>query len=378
MSSITIQDQRLSWATVLPDAFVDYYMPRANGEFVKIYLYLLRSVHAPGGGPSLSGLADVFSCTENDVLRALRYWEKAGLLSLTFENKELSAVRLLPLSLDATQKDTEETVPAQTSGGEAPVQEKAEISGERLRALKNNEEAKQILFFTEHYLGRPLSPTDMRRILYFYDTLHFTPDLIDYLVEYCVSLEKRSLSYIEHVGLEWHRDGIRTVREAKARTSTWMKSYYAVFRAFGIRNRNPIPEERQTMDRWLTEYRFPLEIIQEAAARTIAQTGTPSFRYAERILSDLHAAGVRTAEDISRLDAEHREKQAALQPAEDSASKGERTAAGSSTSQSGRPQAGSGRKGRRSNSFNDNFEPRDYDYDALEAALLKQQNSGKA
>ena len=63
MGSITIQDHRLAGATLLPDTFVDYYMPRANGEFVKIFLYLLRSVHAPNAHPTLSSLADVFSCT---------------------------------------------------------------------------------------------------------------------------------------------------------------------------------------------------------------------------------------------------------------------------------------------------------------------------
>ena len=77
MSFISIQDNLLSCVSVIPDEFVDTYMPQANGEFVKIYLYLLRITHKPDVHPTLSSLADVFSCTEKDILRALRYWEKA-------------------------------------------------------------------------------------------------------------------------------------------------------------------------------------------------------------------------------------------------------------------------------------------------------------
>ena len=49
-------------------------------------------------------------------------------------------------------------------------------------------------------------------------------DLIEYLIEYCVSRGSTSLHYIEKVGLEWHKDGVSSVSEAKARTSVWNKN----------------------------------------------------------------------------------------------------------------------------------------------------------
>lgn len=71
------------WAsdiTLVPNRFLDEHMFQANGEFVKIYLYMLRC--APDSLPSLSLLADKMSCTERDILRAIRYWEKEGLLQI--------------------------------------------------------------------------------------------------------------------------------------------------------------------------------------------------------------------------------------------------------------------------------------------------------
>ena len=96
MSRIAITSHSNAGVTLVPDLFIDAWMPQANGEFVKIYLYLLRCTHLPDQELSLSSLADVFSCTENDILRALRYWEKSGLLRLSAEGASLTGIEILP------------------------------------------------------------------------------------------------------------------------------------------------------------------------------------------------------------------------------------------------------------------------------------------
>ena len=349
MGLLTIKDSRLAGMTLLPDDFIDYYMPRANGEFVKIYLFLLRKVHTLDTDQTLSSLADVFTCTEKDVLRALRYWEKAGLLSLSFRNRELSGIELLPITpnLQATSMDPDDETDKEEPA--APPKEKvtAQISVSRMKELKSDEEARQILFFTEQYIGHPLSATDMRRILYFYDELHFPADLIDYMVEYCVSKGGRSMNYIEKVGLAWQEEGLLTVKAAKEYNNIWKNKYFAIFRAFGIRGRKPIPDETAVMDRWLTSYGFSIDLIKEAASRTVRQTGQPSFPYAERILSDWHEAHVTSLEDVAALDARHQTDRA-----------------------SGKQSSGSSE---RKNSFNDNFVSRSYDYHVLERQVLDSQ-----
>ena len=61
-------------ATYVPNTFIDKYMTHADGEFVKIYLYLLRCMNSPDTPFSISGTADKFDHTEKDVRRALKYW----------------------------------------------------------------------------------------------------------------------------------------------------------------------------------------------------------------------------------------------------------------------------------------------------------------
>ena len=390
MSTISIQGGLAGGFSLLPDIFVDSYMPQANGEFVKIYLYLLRLTHQPQAELSLSSLADVFSCTEKDIRRALRYWEKVGLLVLSYQGKDLCGIQLpdpsqpgqqtaagpvlqesgatqvpgqsgdlqvlqqpdtTPVSLQPGAAQTER----QTDGADSKsVSIPPQLSDSRVKELrKENQEIRQLLFLAESYLGRTLSSTDMGRILYFYDVLHFPMELLEYLIEYCVSKGSTSLHYIEKVGLAWHKDGVATVEEAKARTNTWNKNYFSILRSFGIRNRNPIPAEAEYMERWLNQYGFSLEIITEACTRTIAQTGQPSFPYAEGILSKWKEQKVTALTDIEALDAQHKKEKT-----KESATPSQvRTSSSRSAA---------------SNRFN-NFNQRNYDYKQLEKDLFQKQ-----
>ena len=71
MSMLTLNNDCLASVTAVPDLFLEQYMPAANGEFVKVYLYLLKLVKDHQQDSTLSSMADFFSCTENDIVRAL-------------------------------------------------------------------------------------------------------------------------------------------------------------------------------------------------------------------------------------------------------------------------------------------------------------------
>ena len=61
----------------LANEFIDTYMA-ANGEYVKVYLYVLRH---QGEDITIELIADALNHTESDVRRALSYWKKAGVLT---------------------------------------------------------------------------------------------------------------------------------------------------------------------------------------------------------------------------------------------------------------------------------------------------------
>lgn len=144
----------------------------------------------------------------------------------------------------------------------------------------------ELFFIAERYLGRTLSATDINTLLYFYDVLGFSTELIVYLIESCVSNNHTSIRYIEKVALGWADQHITTVEEAKQGSPVLGKMYYAVMNAFGITGRKLVSTEIAYISRWTNEYGFDSDIILEACKRTMASLHQPNFKYTDSILSD--------------------------------------------------------------------------------------------
>lgn len=368
----------------VPCDFIDHYLMDAPGEFVKIYLYLLRCMEAEDSSPSLSDVADRLNFTEKDVLRALKYWEKKQLLSLIYNSdKQLCGVdfyniagqadkpapsdKKTPDSSDTPKNafDSETISNPKTASGEetalkAPSSGKARVSEAscdillpkkhytktKLAALAKDAEAKQMLFIAEQYLGTSFNPSEMETLLYIYDGLGFSLDLIEYLLGVCIEKQITSLSHIEEVAIDWFKNGISSVTDAKRSNASQRKACQAICKALGIEGRTLAESEQMFFFKWTTTYGFSLDFILEACHRTIQATGKPSFSYIDTILKNWREAGVSSMTDIQTLDAAH---QAAQAQAKKPTAKA-------------RPAAPKGK--------GNSFPERSYDYSALEQQLL--------
>ena len=481
MKKLTLTNHVQRETTVLENEFIDHYMTKANGEYVKVYLLLLRHLNAPSGTLTISRIADLLDHTEKDVIRALNYWKKQGLLEYEDTasrkaapakgsgspkrraseaeagsaasrriseaeagsrrdpgtetgprrmseaetvSRRMSETESIPRRMSEAEtvsrrmSETEsiprrmseaetasrrmsetETVPRRMSEAEAasrrisgaeasssariqeapsaqrhqstesdahpdaaslrdlfarkeaflseeyePLPPVPEVSN--LQQYKSRKEFKELLFVAEQYLGKTLSSTDVETIAYFYETLHMSLDLTEYLIEYCVENGHKSMHYIRKVALSWHERGISTVAEAKAGSLSYNRNCYSVLNAFGIKGRSPAASELTYIKKWTEEYGFSLEIIVEACNKTISTIHQPSFDYADTILRDWLSKKVQRLEDIKAIDAgfikekERRKKQTSKA----SASR---------------------------NKFN-NFEGRSYDMNELERKLIQQ------
>ncbi len=78
-------------------------------------------------------------------------------------------------------------------------------------------------------------------VLYWLDELHFSTDLVEYLVEYCITKGHSSLRYMNKVALGWADAGIKTVDQAKDDAAAHSQIYYTVMKALGITGRNLVP-----------------------------------------------------------------------------------------------------------------------------------------
>jgi DnaD/phage-associated family protein len=310
MNQITLHAEGISDVTIVPNAFIDRFMPSANGAYVKVYLYLLRCFLGNCQEVTISSIADRLENTEKDIIRALTYWEKMNLLTLSRNvQKEITAVHLVDINhIQSEQKvitdlDTELDEIAVSIHTQTKPAGRKSYSAEKIAELTNNDEIKWAMHIVEIYLDRPLKPMDLQLILYLYEELHFSAELIMYLYEYCVSKGKKNASYIEAVALTWAEEGIDTEEKAKEAATTYNDHFNCVNKAFGL-NRAPGQIERQYITKWVEVFGFSDEIITEACNRTILRTQKPDFKYTDKILETWFKKDVKSQTDIMRLDEE--------------------------------------------------------------------------
>lgn len=363
MTNITLHRETDRTVTNIPNIFIDEYMADADGEFVKIYLYLLRCLTSSTGNFSIGELADHFEHTEKDIKRALKYWESKDVLRLKFNaQNELESICLLDLHV---KKTTDEKKPSTTALFESSTQANTDIlipqvpitqtakdpvkpdfSLNEMQAFRQDKGVQELLFITETYIGHPLNTTEIYSILYWHDTLEFSIDLIEYLIEYCVGNGHKSLHYMEKVALAWHKSGYKTIEEAKQAFALYSSVNTSILKAFGISGRTLVESELAFVNKWSATYGFTLDLILEACKKTMQSIHQPSFEYTDSILSNWKKKGVVSFKDIEALDAAYlNQKVKTTSP----------TIQKSTTSST--------------NKFN-NFPQRSYNYDQLEKQLL--------
>lgn len=261
----------------LQKEFIETEVPKAPPLYVSIYLM----TQAAGTGCSAAEIAERMAVPEGEVTRAWRYWEERGYGK---ENRN-------------TAKEAAQTTRQRIRPSVRPDYAPAELS-----AYLRHQDIKNLFQSAERKLGRSLSHADMSTLFGLYDWLGMDLDLIDILLSYCCENGKRGMHYIEKTAIGWLEEGIDTPEKAASFLQMRKRGYREVMRTFGQGKRLPTPDEEAFIKKWIQEYQLPLEVITQACSRTILRTGGVSFPYADRILTDWKEAGVRTLEDITKLD----------------------------------------------------------------------------
>ena len=307
MKPVTLSLAKKNNETSVSNIFLDTYMRDANGEFVKVYLYLLRCMGDLDSDVTMSYIADRLNLTEKDVVRALKYWAGNKVLDVVFDEdgNEPVSITFLPLEEGSTvTEQSAATVETPASEGKA----KTAYSPAKIKRLKEQDEIKQLLYIVERYLNKTLTSTEIGILMYIHEDLHFSSELIEYLVEYCVTNQHISLRYMEKVALSWHEKGVTSVADAKEISSLKSNRTNIVCKTFGITDRNMTPVEMDFINRWYDEYGFDKEMIAEACKRTIINMSKPNFSYADGILKKWRTAGIHTITELNNSEKNYRAK----------------------------------------------------------------------
>lgn len=246
--------------TLVPNVFIDKYMAEANGEFVKVYLCLLRM--QGGTEISVESLAERLDLSERTVGRALKYLEKCSLLKLFYDAEgHMNGIRMLsgtdlfdepvpvavspqipapkaePLTEEAAPEKAApargrsrkaadhaaaEAVPAAAPAAPAKEEPRHYQPTEVSRLCEEDGEFNMLVSaVAPAYLERTLSHTDNEILAWLHHDLQIPVDVLEYCIEYCVERKKEERSrkpfikYIQTVAVSWREAGVKDLDGAR-------------------------------------------------------------------------------------------------------------------------------------------------------------------
>ena len=313
--------------TPVSNIFIERYMPKARGEFVKVYLIMLKYNFTGEPGVNSTVLATSLNLLESDIINALNYWNEEGVIKLVPIDKMGNFnIEFVDLSND----------------GNANV-EKFNLV-EELTNTSNGDMLKDI----GRLLGRTLSPTEVETYIGWKKEFNFSYELILLLIEYCASKGKTNFRYIEKVAIAWNEMNIKTIDDAQnyiKKTEDKWGTYREILKFLGIRNADIMKPQEDMLEKWTSSYNYSLDIIKKACDICFQRLNRADFKYIDGILSSWNKDNLRTLKDIEN-------KEASFKNA------------------SSKKVYNNSKTNNKPKLRFDNFKGRDYDYDDLEKKLL--------
>lgn len=270
--------------TAVSNIFIDKYMPKARGEFVKVYLLGLKYCMSGEPGVSSSMLASALHLLETDVMNALNYWSEENVIKM--------------ISLDSMKNYTIEFL---------DLKDCADEKSENVNLLHelNNNSTKDMFEEIQMLIGRPLSSKEMTTYISWQKDYNFPPELILLLIQYCVSKGKSDYRYIEKIALAWFDSKISTIDDAqsyiKHHEDKWIK-IGKILNYLGIKDGEVMKPQEDMLDKWINTYKFSLDVIYKACDVCFERINKSDFKYIDGILNSWFKEGIKTLDDVIKRD----------------------------------------------------------------------------
>ncbi len=301
----------INWSVVdnvfaVPDCIVDDYIKLADESSLKIILYILK--HKKFEKSDTLEVSKLLGISTDKLEDALSYWQQTGVLKSTSGEKNIIAQQ--PVNTVSTSKTV---LPAENneiaSIKESPSKylTPKEISSR----IEQSGDVKFLLVSAENCFGKSLTYTDQRVLVWIHDYLGLKSDIILMIIEFCKSIEKSSMKFIEKVAVTWYDKNICTHEQAEFEIMQLQKYYSLsgkILSLLGL-NRTLSTKEKEYVNSWV-DMNIDFDLIQIAYDKTIDATGKISFAYMNKIISDWHSNGISTKEQIEKNDINYKKNSA--------------------------------------------------------------------
>ena len=261
--------------TPVENLFIQEYMLRADGEFVKVYLYGLMQCHHPVESASVRTIARDLDMLESRVENAFSYWERLGLVLRISDQPRVYAYENLK---------QRELMRAQDDDG--------------LYHYRDFNNSLQAQFGAD----RLLHPQDFACVYDWIEGLSLPEEVVLMLVSGQIRARGKKFQFksLDKEARRWAEAGVKTIADAEAMTnesSTRMEGVRQIYKKLGKRHAVSEPDEALYV-KWTNEWGFDQATILAACNETTK--GVPTFGYLDGILSRMRREGLHNASALRK------------------------------------------------------------------------------
>lgn len=268
--------------TLIPDIFFTEYLPEANGDYIKIYLYILF-LSKYDKDIKVNDLCKKLSLPLKVIQDGIKYWEDNGVFTRkntgyiinNLQEKELHQLYNPKVSLSAEQ-----------------IQKSSE----------SQKRAKTIEYINNRYFSGLMPVSWYPDIELWFKKYNFDDEVMIALFEYCFDKSALHRNYVQVVADSWAKNQIKTFNDLDQyyeKQEKLNKIANMISKKLGL-SRQLSQYEYAYIEKWIVDFNYNFDIIEIALKRTTSKVN-PSFDYIDKLITDWHERGFKTVEQINKF-----------------------------------------------------------------------------
>ena len=266
-------------STDIPDVFFADYLPQMEGDFAKVYLYVLF-LSKFNKEVKINDLSKRLGIQFPIVQDALKYLEEQKLLIKLPDGYSVSNIQELELSKLYSPKITS--------------------SPEDLeKSAKSQERAKVVEEINNLFFQGVMQPTWYTDIDFWFNKYGFDEQVILALFGYCANNRSLNRPYVQTVADAWAKNNIKTFNDLdnyEAKKDKIKKLSKEIAKRLHL-SRNLTVYDEEYLTKWTEEFGYDISIIELALKRSSSMNSI-SFEYFDKILTEWHNNSLTSVSDV--------------------------------------------------------------------------------
>lgn len=267
-------------STSLPDVFFTEYLSYADGNYIKIYLYMVFLAKY-GKDIKVNDLAKKLQLPLKTIQEGIKFWEEQHII--TKKNTGYILNNLQEIELHKLYN------PKITSSPE-----------ELEKTAKNQYRSKAIENINNEFFQGIMSPSWYSDIDLWFKKYKFDEEVMIALFRYCFNRSALHRNYIQTVAEAWSQNNIKTFNDLElySEKQEKLRSISNTISKKLNLNRQLSQYEEGYVSRWNLEFGFNFDIIELALKKTTSKSNI-SFDYLDKILTDWHDRKLKTPAEVN-------------------------------------------------------------------------------